>query len=273
MRKAAVGIVLGLGLFATRAPAQTRPEANLMLELFGGITTGSGLWEINRQPLTVRGTEAFPMYDSLRIVRRLEPGLVLGASASVFPHPTLGFTAEVMLLSLPVADDCTLAFHNTGVDLLERNQQMCVNLADGAGAATTVTVSAGGIFRLAPRGYVSPFLRAEVGLSIRNSSTVEVESEYIDFDGSLSPPFVIVFDPNNGTHTFPSGGVGGGLMIPFAPGYQVRLEVRDNMTLLERITGPASNVAIAPTERFLHHAVGLLVGLDVVLEQKRGRRY
>jgi hypothetical protein len=45
------------------------------------------------------------------------------------------------------------------------------------------------------------------------------------------------------------------------------------MTLLERITGPASNVAIAPTERFLHHAVGLLVGLDVVLEQKRGRRY
>ena len=266
-------LALALGLVAPRGVAQQRPEANLMLELFGGLTTGSGLWEINRQPLTVRGTEGFPRYDSLRIVRRLEPGLVLGASASMFPHPSLGFTAEVMLLSLPIADDCTLAFQSAAVDQLHRNQQLCINLADGAGAATTVTVTVGGIFRLSPRGFVSPFLRAEAGVSIRNSSTIEVESEYLDFDGTLSNPFVIVYDPGAGTQTLAAGGFGGGLMIPIAPGYQIRLEARDNLTFLDRVTGPASDLAIAPNERVLHHSIGLLVGLDVVLEQKRGRRY
>ena len=261
-----------LALAGRGAVAQQRPEANLLLQLFGGITTGSQLWEINRQQLIVRGTELSPKYDSLRIVRRVEPGLVLGASASIFPQPSLGFTAEVMLLSLPTADDCTLAFHNPAQDLLERNQQLCVNLADGAGAATTVVVSVGGVVRAAPRGLVSPYLRAQLGLSIRNSSTVEVESEYLDFDGSLSPPFVLIRDAS-GTRTLPAGAVGAGLMVPFTPGYQFRLEVRDNVTLLDRITGPASDLAIAPTERFFHHTLSLVFGLDVVLEQKRGRRY
>jgi hypothetical protein len=261
-----------LAAAAPTARAQQRPEANLLLQLFGGITTGSDLWEVNRQPMIVRGTEAFPKYDTLRITRRLQPGLVLGASATIFWRPSFGLVAEMVFLSMPTADDCTMIFQNTGSDLLERNQQLCNNLNSGGGAATAVAATVGGIVRLAPRGAFSPYLRAQVGLSIRNSSTTEVTSQYIDFNGAVSNPFVMVFDDGR-SRTAGTAAFGAGFMTPITPGYQLRLEIRDQMVYLDRLIGPADNVAVAPNERFLDHAVTLLVGLDVVLEQKRGRRY
>jgi len=271
-RSAGAALVLLAGLLARSAAAQQRSEPNLMLQLFGGLTGGSDLWEINRQQLIVRGTEAFPRYDSMRITRRLDPGLVLGASGMIFPQPSLGFSGEVVLLSLPFSDDCTMAFKSPTIDPLERNQQLCDNLGASGGTATSVAVSVGGIWRPFARAAVSPYLRGQMGLSIRNSSTVEVLSNYVDFDGTLSNPFVMILDPGRSLNTV-TGALGGGMMIPFAQGYQVRLELRDNLVLLDRITGAASDVAVAPTERSLTHAFSFMVGLDVVLEQKRGRRY
>jgi hypothetical protein len=251
---------------------QQRGSPTLLLQLFGGITTGSAVWEINRQPLTVRGTEPLPKYDSLRLVRHLEPGLVLGASGTIFNQPHFGLTAEVVLLALPTADECTMVFENAFSDLMHRNEQLCTNINEAGGAATTVAATVGGIYRIAPTAFASPYVRAGVGLSIRNNSTVEVAAQYEDFGGAVSNPFLIILDPGR-SRTSATAAAGAGLMIPFTPGYQVRLEVRDQMVFLDRVVGPASIVAVAPVERYLQHNLGLIVGLDVVLEQKRGRRY
>jgi hypothetical protein len=62
-------------------------------------------------------------------------------------------------------------------------------------------------------------------------------------------------------------------MVPFAPGYQVRLEFRDQLLFLRRVSGPADALAEAQTERMLVNSFGLALMLDIVLEQKRGRRY
>jgi hypothetical protein len=70
-----------------------------------------------------------------------------------------------------------------------------------------------------------------------------------------------------------SAGVGAGFMIPIGAGYQARLEFRDNLVLIERVTGPADFLAVAPTDTKLIHSLSLFIMLDIVLEQRRGRRY
>ncbi len=50
-------------------------------------------------------------------------------------------------------------------------------------------------------------------------------------------------------------------------------EVQDAMIPLEQLTGPANDLARAPTSTKVFHRLSLRFGLDVVLEQKRGRRY
>jgi hypothetical protein len=39
------------------------------------------------------------------------------------------------------------------------------------------------------------------------------------------------------------------------------------------VTGPANDLAIAPTASKYYHHFALVMGLDIVLERKRGRRY
>ena len=57
-------------------------------------------------------------------------------------------------------------------------------------------------------------------------------------------------------------------------GYQVRLEMRDVISSFERVTGQADpTTLIAPTEIKYYHHLALTLGLDVVLERQRGRRY
>jgi hypothetical protein len=45
------------------------------------------------------------------------------------------------------------------------------------------------------------------------------------------------------------------------------------MVLMDQATGPANNLAIAPSRRTLMHSLGLTMAVDIVLEQRRGRRY
>jgi len=71
----------------------------------------------------------------------------------------------------------------------------------------------------------------------------------------------------------PSAQFGLGVMVPFAAGYQARLEFRDRLLLVDRITGPANALGRAATERTTINSLGLVIMLDIVLEQRRGRRY
>jgi hypothetical protein len=82
----------------------------------------------------------------------------------------------------------------------------------------------------------------------------------------------VIDDPDPGSLA-PSASFGLGVMVPFAAGYQARLEFRDHLLTVNRITAPANALGQAPTESMLSHNVGLVIMLDIVLEQRRGRRY
>jgi hypothetical protein len=61
--------------------------------------------------------------------------------------------------------------------------------------------------------------------------------------------------------------------MPLSPGYRFRLEVRDQLARIEVATGPANSAAIVPFEKRTFHQLAMVLGYDIVLEQKRGRRY
>ena len=265
-------MVLATALAGAIAPcrAQTSSEPRLILSLFGGVAAGRDIWTVARQPLLVLGTELAPQYDTLRLSRQLHPGLVLGLSGTVFRSARLGLSAEMVFLGLSTEDRCTLVYENP--DASSRNSQLCGNISSSGVTPTTVAFSVGGVVRPLPRVAVSPYLRAQAGIAAQSGSFVAVVGSFVEGGTRLSR---IVINDKAGGRVAPTVGAAAGIMVPTGPGNQLRLEMRDQILFPQRVTGPASdlNQATAPTAAFALHSVSLTVALDVVLEQKRGRRY
>jgi len=68
--------------------------------------------------------------------------------------------------------------------------------------------------------------------------------------------------------------LGVGFTAAVAKGYNLRWEVRDNITGVQRVTGtiPVAGF-VPPHSRVFKHLFSMTVGFDVVLERRRGRRY
>jgi hypothetical protein len=265
------GILLTILLgYAAPTVAQTRAEPRLILSPFFGLGAGGDLWEIPRQPLLILGTEAAPVYDTLHLTRRINPGLMIGISGTVFRSERFGISGEMVFQSLSSEDLCVMVRENP--DATHKNGQICGNISSHSITPSTVGFSLGGIFRPLPRAAVSPYGRVQAGLAVRSGSVIGMVSSFPE--GSLQIERVILNDPSS-TRLSPTVGFAGGLMIPLGTGYQFRLEIRDQVLMLQRTTGPATiaNDSRPTVENSAFHSVGLAAGLDIVLEQKRGRRY
>lgn len=257
-------------LAAGPAGAQTRPRPQLLLTIFGGVSTGGNLWEINRQVLSRRSDPT--TLDSLRLSRSLESALTLGAGATYFPGPNLGVVAEITYLGHDLDNGCTVTYVDPSIVNAGENEEACADVGRQDPSAVSLAFSAGIIYRVASRSFASPYVRAQLGFTARSASTVEMQGQYI-VDGE--PQTRLVLDDPKGGALNPTGTVGLGVMIPIGPGYQVRLEARDQLLLVRRATGPApqGSLQVPPIGNKLVHSIGLLLKLDVVLEQRRGRRY
>jgi hypothetical protein len=85
---------------------------------------------------------------------------------------------------------------------------------------------------------------------------------------------VTIYDDDVRTRIRPALGLGVGATVVLGRGYHLRAEVRDNIVGVVRVAGPASALgAIPPHETTYKHLFGILIGLDVILERQRGRRY
>jgi hypothetical protein len=249
--------------------AQERPEPQLLLTIFGGASGGATLYTGLRQPLSLIEDPAAA--DTLELGRRLSPAIVFGASTTYFPTPHLGLSAEIAFLGLGRDDTCTMAYTDPTTASAGYNSLMCDDIAGQGGSASIIAFYAGALYRIAPRGGVKPYLRAQGGIATRNSSTVEVNGRFVDQTGVVRTRLVIL-DPDPGSLDL-SASFGFGFMLAFAPGYQARIEFRDHLVSADRVIGPANALGQAPTDRTLVHSLGLVLMLDIVLEQKRGRRY
>jgi hypothetical protein len=275
MTRGAVAIAAILGTcglgFPAGAHSQTRSEPRLVLSLFGGLSGGRNLWEVPRQSLLVLGSGLAPKFDTLRLSRRMNTGFVLGIAGTVFRSPRLGLSAEMIFLGLSTDDNCTMTY-NSGADGLQRNLQLCSDIAARTTTPTTLALSLGGTWRPLPSSPISPFARLEGGIGAQSGSINAMTGSFIE--GGARQLRAVIND-EAGVRIVPTAALAAGISATINPGYLLRLELRDNVSLTQRVAGPADefNGAIAPTEPFAMHTVTFTAGLDIVLEQKRGRRY
>jgi len=251
------------------AEAQRRSEPQLLLTIMGGASTGGTLYSTIHQPLPL--VEDPSAIDTVRLARALTSGILLGASATYFPNSSLGLTAEVSFLGFGRDDTCEMVYTSPSPARAGWNEQVCSNISAATGAASTIAFEIGGTYRMFPRGAVKPYLLAHAGFTARSASTVEVSGAFVDADGVIRDRQIIMDQGSSSVD--PSAVFGIGVMVPFAAGYQARLEFRDRLMFADRITGPADALGRAPTESTLINSLGLIVMLDIVFEQRRGRRY
>lgn len=276
MRPFSFVLVCGLIAAAVPAAAQTRSQPTLALTIFGGAVTGHSLWHVDRQPFEVVAvTQPNPVqfggtgqFDTLALTRTIGSSLLIGASATFYQSPGLGFQFEMEYLSLPLENGCRGLFYNADPD--NKNQQMCDNVGGAQLSASGIGIYLGVTLRAAARGSISPYFRAGAGLTSISRSSVAMASVFTYQGVPFQRDFTFDDKP---VKTSGSLLLGTGLTMPLGPGYQVRLELRDLLAKLTRLDGPADVNGFGPTSAKLYHHLALSIGLDVVLEQKRGRRY
>lgn len=248
------------------AAAQTGSQSNLVLTILGGTVTGHQLWTVAKQPFTVLNTTT---YDTLELSRSIVSSLVLGAAGTYFISPHVGLHAELSYLGLPIDSHCRGLFYNPDSD--NKNQQLCDNIEAQAPEGGAIAIFGGITLRAASRHAFSPYLAGSLGIVNHPRSTIGMDGSFVTTAGP-QPPRLVIADPNpRGTSVML--GVGIGFTSPLGPGYQFRLEMRDVVTSLDRLVGPANGLGVGPRAARSYHHFALTLGLGVVLEKQRGRRY
>ncbi len=276
--RAALLVLAAAAAWAPRARAQTAEQPNLIFTISAGYLTGGNLWDISRQyePVT---TGTGDVWDTLNLGRKLAPGLAATLSATYFRSPHLGYNLEAGFFGIGQVSSCgAVGGYQTDPD--QKNQQACVYTQGQNIRGNTVGFLAGLVYRPMSRGN-QLFVRAAAGGAIIGSSFIETAAPVnVAQGGGGTGQYTLFFltDAQTTRVTWMAS-LGLGAMLPISPGYQLHFEVRDLITALPVATGPVDTLSIVrgnlqpPTRWKTVHLPTITVGLDVVLERRRGRRY
>jgi hypothetical protein len=259
--RAFTGVAI-LALMATPAAAQMRgDQATLVFTVSGVYIQGKGLWGVQRQPIQ---DGAFTDFYNLR--RDIKSTLGASLAGTYYPGANVGLTAEAFLVGMGYDDSCTLDVPSESV----RNIEVCNDIDKQEKSAAAVAVSTGAVFRIASREFISPFARVSAGLLLTNQSSVVTEGVSPTNAGAL----LIVYDDDSRTRIRPAFALGVGATFAINRGYFLRWEVRDNYVGVVKVSGTTDAPRfVPPHETVYKHLFSVHIGLDVVLERERGRRY
>src|SRR5689334_218071 len=258
-----VAAALLLAAFGTPLAAQaTRDRPTLVFTVSGAYLDGIRLWTVPDQPVddNTLGT----LTDHFLLRRNVKKTLGAGFSGTYYRGAHLGITAEAFLMGLGYSDICTIEEPAKS----QLNVERCQSITDQDRSAAAVATTAGLVYRIGADEFISPFLRATGGILINNQSPLLLVGQ-----ANNGAELVIYDDPNTGTRLRPAFLLGAGATIAAGRGYQIRWEIRDNIVGIQKVTGPAPRGAVPPHETSYRHIFSLNVGLDVILEKRRGRRY
>lgn len=261
-----LGALAALAVLAAPAAAQaTRDQARLVFTIFGAYNGGGDLWEVGVQPVRFPGFDPSEV-DSLALSRKLDAGIGVGVSATYFPGQVIGYIGEVSLLGTGYEDGCELISPPTN----STGEVACSGLDGAEKGASMVLLSVGVVARAMSQGIVSPYLRAGVGVGIGSQSSLRMLAPT---DGTQGEVF-LVYDDDTNTRVTPALLLGAGVTAQIATGLQLRAEARDNITGFAAVTGPTViDGRVPPHETQYKHIWTVSIGMDIVLERKRGRRY
>jgi hypothetical protein len=257
-----VGLMLGAGAAARPAWAQTKDQARLIFTVSGGVVVGKELWSVGAQPV-----QFITPADTLAVGRRIRSTLAIGFSGTYFAGDHLGLALDGFLLGLGFEDRCRMVFSSGATDVVTA----CQSIQGATKSATAVGLSAGPVVRINSQSLFSPYARANLGLVFSNQSSIRMVGHF-PTPGGISD--LIVYDDDHESRVEPMLGLGAGLTAAISPGYQLRWEVRDNITGVQRVTSSIPEARVVPPhEATYKHLFSMSIGFDVVLERKRGRRY
>lgn len=151
------------------------------------------------------------------------------------------------------------------------NQNACAAIDQRDRAASAVTASAGVVLRASTRGDVQPYMRANIGLALVPRSTTAM----VAFFGTDEEPLaLVIYSEDDSKAAKPMGALSFGLTTAPRAGYQLRMEARATAVQLQTVTGPSPQGSLEPPHGSKWTILpSISVGLDIVLEKRRGRRY
>lgn len=256
-------IMIAIGASVRTAAAQaTRDQARLVVGVSAGYIGGSGLWRVNNQPIRALNNEQ----DVFDIERRLRPNITFIGQGTYFPSDHVGITGEVAYLGLGTTDACKfIASANDGI-----NRSACAAINGDNRSASGVAATAGVMLRPASRAAYQPYVRIQAGVALVPRSTVPVTAVFGQTQGSVLPIYTI----SNDKEVKPAGVLAFGISTAPSAGYQFRVEARATAVQLRVVSGPTAFENMQPETRSVTKLLpSITVGLDIVLEKRRGRRY
>lgn len=260
---AAAGL-LTLGAAVPALAQKTADQARLSLGVGAGVSGGTDLWSVRGQPVS----DTVGLSDGLDLQRRIRSSLVVVFHGTYFPGNHWGVTGEAMLLGLGIEDQCTDAMPSGSI----RGQVVCRNIQGNQEPASAVALSVGVLYRVASHRVLSPYARAHLGAVISQHSTIRLDGT--DDTDPADPVIVPIYSDPTRRQIMPVLGLGVGFTAAVGPGYQLRWEVRDQITGLDKVTGITGvNGAEPPHKLVFKNIFTVTFGFDVVLERKRGHRY
>jgi hypothetical protein len=254
---------LAIVLRAAAAGAQTHDEARLTVGVAMGYIKGTDLWTINQQPII----DLDQTTDLLNLHRRLTSNLSLSAQMAYYRSAHFGFTAEFTYIGLGTEDNCDLAAGGGGIP----GGPACTALKGVNRPASAVAVMGGMLWRPASRTAYQPYVRGLLGAAVVPRSTLEVASVF----GAQDENRLEIYAAETNSHMIrPSVTVGLGIATASSAGYQLSVEVRESWIVIPIVTGTTTYQGLVPpSANRLKTFPSVLVGLNIVLEQRRGRRY
>jgi hypothetical protein len=242
------------------AAQRTGDQSRLIFTVSAAYISGTGLWTIPNQPIQ----NLLPA-DTLFLSRSVSNNIGAGFSATYFRGAHLGLTGAAFLLGLGYEDHCHLAAPLQDA----QSTRICEDIDAQDKSAAAVALSVGAIVRVASREFISPFARVSAGLLFNNQSSIFMAG-FDPADGALH----VIYDDDKTSRVGPDFEIGVGTTVALSKGYHLRWEVRDNFVGIARVTQPTSLVGtIPPHETSYKQLWSIHVGVDVILERQRGRRY
>jgi hypothetical protein len=260
---ACAALLLGSALVPRSAWTQgTKDQARLIFTVSAGTVLGKPLWSIAKQPVQLTTPP-----DTFALGRRVRSTIAIGFSGIYYPGDHLGVGVEGFLIGLGFEDSCRLAFSSGSGDAATA----CLSIQGANKSATAVALTVGPVLRAASQSLISPYARANVGVVFSSQSSIRTVGRYPTPDGFSD---LIVYDDDHQSRVEPILGLGAGFTAAVSPSYQLRWEVRDNITGIQKISAATPEARVIPPHKVTYkHLFSLTIGFDVVLERKRGRRY
>lgn len=263
IRDLAVAAALLAGLTVRSEAQRTGDRTRIAFTAYGAYIERDRLWSVPNQPIPVQ-TGAIPVADVFALSRSIMPAVGGGVSGVYFPGEHFGIGGDVFMIGLGYEDNCRIV----GPVQSARNAQVCADIDERERRAAAVTISGSGVFRIFSRETISPFLRVGAGLLFSSQSSILTEG--VANDGAV----LVVYEDDTDTRVTPSFAVGVGTSVQLGQALGLRWEVRDNIVGVQAVTGATAEPRVEPPQgRRYKHLFSLLIGIEVLLERDRGRRY